>query len=97
MDEACPEIVASKIQNAFISSVNYAEVVAVLSRKMALTKITAILEKLIKEIIQFDPSDAVSIGLLYNKTMRYGLSLGDRACIALSMKLNLEIYTADKV
>ena len=37
------------------------------------------------------------IAFLQNSTKHKGLSIGDRACIALGIKMQLPIYTADKV
>jgi ribonuclease VapC len=90
------DIVAKHIRGAIISSVNYSEIVAVLSRKMQKDIITAILTKLIPEIIPFDETQATEAGMLYQKTKHAGLSLGDRACITLAQFRKIPILTADK-
>lgn len=46
--------------------------------------------------IPFDQDSADKAGLLRPKTKALGLSLADRACISLGLKLNLVIVSADK-
>ena len=48
-------------------------------------------------VISFDKSQALITGVLQSETYSKGLSLGDRACIALGITMQLPIYTADKV
>ena len=50
----------------------------------------------IREVVPFTPEHARLAGDLVTKTRRLGLSLGDRACSALGLALNLPVYTADK-
>lgn len=50
----------------------------------------------INEVIAFDHEQAKLAGNLLLKTKTLGLSLGDRACIALGLVLNAPVYTADK-
>jgi len=79
------------------SSVNVAEVVARLSDHGGSDRaIAAIIEGLGIEIAAFNEEDAMSTGLLRSQTRRAGLSLGDRACIALARKLRLPAVTADR-
>lgn len=40
---------------------------------------------------------AIDAADLYPKVKHKGLSLGDRACLALGIKYKAKIYTADKV
>jgi ribonuclease VapC len=49
------------------------------------------------EIIACSEEDAVTIAKLRPLTKSAGLSLGDRACLALGKRLNLPVLTADKV
>jgi PIN domain nuclease of toxin-antitoxin system len=55
-----------------------------------------ILETQIK-IIDFDSSEALESGKLITQTKKYGLSLGDRACLNLSKKLGKKVVTADMI
>jgi PIN domain nuclease of toxin-antitoxin system len=49
--------------------------------------------------LQIEPLDtarAVAAGLLVLRTRRLGLSLADRACLALAIELNIPAVTADR-
>jgi ribonuclease VapC len=50
----------------------------------------------IPEIIDFDKDQAKTVGALLPRTRAIGLSLGDRACLALGLALKAPIYTADQ-
>ena len=92
------ENVLDLLPHAVMSSVNYAEVVTVLSRlTMTSDIIESILKNLIGHVMPFDQSQALITGVLQRQTKSKGLSLGDRACIALGIHLQAPIYTADKI
>ena len=46
--------------------------------------------------VDFDADLAYVAGLLRPATRRAGLSLGDRACLALALRLEVEALTADR-
>jgi ribonuclease VapC len=48
------------------------------------------------EVIDFDAGLAYAAGALRRATRSLGLSLGDRACLALAQRLNLPAVTADR-
>jgi ribonuclease VapC len=50
----------------------------------------------IREATAFTIEHAEAAGNLITKTRPLGLSLGDRACLALGMLLRAPVYTADK-
>ena len=50
----------------------------------------------IKEVVAFEPEHARMAGDLVARTRHLGLSLGDRACLALAIALNVPVYTTDK-
>ena len=50
----------------------------------------------IREAMAFTAEQAKSTGSLIAQTRALGLSLGDRACLALALALNAPVYTADK-
>lgn len=50
----------------------------------------------IGEAVPFTPEHARLAGDLVAQTSSLGLSLGDRACLALGIRLRVPIYTADK-
>src|SRR5690242_5411644 len=51
----------------------------------------------VQEIIDFNAEHARTAGEIVKRTKRYGLSLGDRACLALGLALNAPVYTADRL
>lgn len=50
----------------------------------------------VHEAAIFTPEQAKVAGALVPKTRALGLSLGDRACLALALTLNAPVYTADR-
>ncbi len=48
-------------------------------------------------IAEFDAEQARLAGQLLLRTRSLGLSLGDRACLALAMVLKAPVYTADRI
>jgi ribonuclease VapC len=50
----------------------------------------------VSEIIPFTAEHAEAAGSLIAATRALGLSLGDRACLALALSLNAPVYTADR-
>jgi ribonuclease VapC len=93
------ERVAACIANgAVISTVNLLEVVAKLSDAAIPEKVTReILSVLGIVVVDFDTVLAYDAGLLRPLIRQVGLSLGDRACLALARRLNLPAVTTDKV
>lgn len=50
----------------------------------------------IREAVSFTPEHARLAGDLVGQTRPLGLSLGDRACLALGLALKAPVYTADR-
>jgi ribonuclease VapC len=50
----------------------------------------------VREVLSFDEEQARIVGDLVTLTRPLGLSLGDRACLALAMALKAPVYTAEK-
>ncbi|MDA9163679.1 type II toxin-antitoxin system VapC family toxin [Rickettsiaceae bacterium] len=98
-EEEGADEVYSVITHSVMSSVNVSEVAKFLIEHRKFSKTTAIeaIQTLISEIIPFDENHAYVSADLITKTKSIGLSLGDRACIALGIETNYPIYTADKV
>ncbi|MBI4283501.1 MAG: type II toxin-antitoxin system VapC family toxin [Chloroflexi bacterium] len=87
--------VASVITDATVSAVNLAEVVGKLvERGGSEAAIRLALGKFSLPIVAFDDAQAYRAGLL--KAQGRGLSLGDRACLALAISMDLPAYTADR-
>ena len=55
------------------------------------------IEPFIHSIIEFNKTQCFIAASLKSQTKHKGLSLGDRACLALGIQLGLPVYTADKV
>ncbi len=80
-----------------ISSANLAEVVAkFLERGFSLQETNAQIDALAIPVIDFDRDTALACGMLRPATRHLGMSLGDRACIALAINRNLPVLTADR-
>ena len=91
------ERVDAIIDGARISSVNIAEVVQKLvERGGDEVAVRQILETLPCRTEVFDAGCGLRTGLLRCATKSRGLSLGDRACLALGKRLGLPVYTADR-
>jgi PIN domain nuclease of toxin-antitoxin system len=56
-----------------------------------------LLKSTFPHIIEFDAEQAIIAASFDSLTRKYGLSLGDRACLALAKSKNLPVLTADKV
>jgi len=91
------EAVATALPDAAISAVNLAEVVAKLTdHGLPDAAVREVVARLGLIVMPFEAADAFAAGLLQPHTRRLGLSLGDRACLALAMALDVAAYTADR-
>lgn len=82
---------------AVISAVNYAEVVGkLLDAGLLEPAVQTVMANLELHIEPFDDKHAWFTGLLRSKTRGLGLSLGDRACLALASILELPVVTSDR-
>ena len=83
--------------NCLISGVNAAEVVAKLADKdRPEAALRQVINHIGAECIPFDAPQATESGLLRPLTRHLGLSLGDRACLALARLHDAEVVTADR-
>jgi ribonuclease VapC len=90
-------VAAAVRQGAAMSTVNLAEVAAFLARSGAgKAQIEADLTALQLQFLVPDQALAFEIGYLAAGTRAAGLSLGDRACLALARRLNVAALTADR-
>ena len=86
-----------KVSGATMSAVNLSEVIAKLADVgWPEQEIKAMIEPLSLSIVPFDAASAYDSGLLRPLTKRAGLSFGDRACLALAVRTNLPVLTADR-
>jgi PIN domain nuclease of toxin-antitoxin system len=97
-DESGAGMVQELLPVAVVSTVNFAEVVTRLSLLgMPENEIHKTLDILGLTIIPFDEELSFQTGLLAILTKQYGLSLGDRACLALALKTGYSAVTSDRV
>ena len=83
---------------AVILSVNLAEVVTTMvNRGMIEADVRRILHAVDLIVVPFDEELAYRAGLLRSMTRSAGLSLGDRACLALAERLGVPALTTDRV
>jgi len=95
-DEPGGEQVAAELPHVSISAVNLSEAVAKLAEHgMPEPAIHSALESLGLDVVDFGRVLAYMGGLLRPPTKALGLSLGDRACIALGLHLGRPVITAD--
>jgi ribonuclease VapC len=96
LNEPGAEVGTALSSGALISAVNLAEVVTrMVDKGAAPAIIDAALDGLSITVAAFDKDDALGAGVLRERTRRLGLSLGDRACLALAQRNNATAYTAD--
>jgi len=90
--------VAAVLMDSAIGTVNLAEVHTKLTeRGQAGRQALAELLSVAEEVVPFSEQHAAITGSLRASTMHLGLSLGDRACLALGIALGAEVYTAERV
>ena len=96
-EERGAEVFDLHLKAAMLGTVNLAEIVAKLQERGASED--AIIETLadMKLTIEpFDETQAILAGKLRTSTRIKGLSLGDRACVALAMTAGATVVTTDK-
>jgi PIN domain nuclease of toxin-antitoxin system len=88
---------ASLEGSAAMSAINFAEVVSKLAeRDMPMDAIRTALGALAIHVEPFDEPEAYAVGTLRRDTKSPGLSLGDRACLALGQGSGRRVLTADR-
>ena len=97
------DVVESAIlQGSFISTINWAEVLSTAIHRgedidELISKIESANELSRLTILPAIEIDAIQIARLRPATKTLGLSLGDRACLALGIRLDLTVLTADQI
>ncbi len=85
------------MSGACMSAVNLSEVIAkLIDRGAPGEAVVADLAELDLEVVDVDRRQAELAGLMRGKTRAQGLSLGDRACLALAAHLGATAVTADR-
>ena len=97
LEEPGGEKVAAAIHGATISSVNMSEVYAkAVDMAKDVEAARDFFFALPIRVSSFDDAHAVMAGKLRGQTRQYGLSFGDRACLATAMLEGRPVMTADK-
>ena len=92
-DKLTPELLST----AASSTVTLAEVQSKLvDRGLSPDTAWAAVLSPVGEPIPFTAEHAKAAGSMISKTRSFGLSLGDRACLALGLALDAPVYTADR-
>jgi PIN domain nuclease of toxin-antitoxin system len=98
LNEPGGHLVEQEFGDALISTVNLAEVVTkLLSRGKRLGEVRKDLGELGMAVVDFTRDLAEDTGALIVETAAHGLSLGDRACLALARREKLPVLTADRI
>ncbi len=91
------ELVQKNLARARISAVNLAEVITRLNLMgMPTDQILEVMSLLSLNVVPFDEEQAIQAGILARETKALGLSLGDRACLALGILTDSTVLTADQ-
>lgn len=97
-DESGSDAVEVVLRDSVISSVNWAEVVQKsIAAGAGVVGMRDDLEALGLSISEFTAQEAEMAAQLWQQTRHYGLSLGDRACLSLALRLNVPVLTTDRV
>lgn len=97
LDEPGGDVVIANLSGGMISAVNVVEVLSRLSEGgMNIDAADAAFGQLGLEIMNFDHTLALEAARMRLPTRSRGLSLGDRACLALALRENVPAMTADR-
>lgn len=98
LGEPGADVANAKIANAMVSSVNLAEVFSRAEDKgIPVDKTERFLMGKEVQFVDFDADLARAVGTMRTETRSRGLSIGDRACIALALRERATIMTADRI
>jgi PIN domain nuclease of toxin-antitoxin system len=97
-NELGSDAVEAMLTESIISSVNWTEVVQKsIAAGVSVDGMRDDLEAVGLIVSPFTPEEAEIAGRLWQQTRQYGLSLGDRACLSLGIRLNVPVLTADQI
>ncbi|WP_413171896.1 type II toxin-antitoxin system VapC family toxin [Anabaena azotica] len=96
-DEPGGDVVEAILAESVISSVNWAEVI---QKAIAVNVVVeGMLDDLLALGLVVEPftwEDGEVAGRLWEQTRSFGLSLGDRACLSLGLRLGVVVLTSDR-
>lgn len=95
-DEPGADQIVDVLTRSVIGTASLAEVVSKLrERGLSLDEVREALGGLHLDVRPLSPAQALIVGDLRPATKALGLSLGDRACLALAIDLQAEMFTTD--
>jgi PIN domain nuclease of toxin-antitoxin system len=96
-EPGCQEV-AGCLPGSLLSAVNLSEVVTkAVDTGMTLEETRLVVAGLPCELVPFDGEHAFLAAALRGATRAFGLSLGDRACLALGLNTGHPVVTADRM
>jgi ribonuclease VapC len=91
------EVIRERLHHSVISTVNISEVIHKMVEKgTPLEKASWIIRGLQIESAPFDDEQALLTASLHQPTRKHGVSLGDRACLALGLSRGWPVLTGDR-
>ena len=91
------ERVQALLPQSVMSSVNLTEVVSrLVARGAPEAEVRAILSAIQPPVLAYEEDLAIDAGVMHASTRSRGLSLGDRACLALARRLAATALTTDR-
>ncbi len=97
-EEPGADMVMALLPGAIMSTVNILEAATLLqARNIPIEVAAKEIDQLLAEIVPLEAPVAFLAASLYPVTKTYGLSLGDRVCLALAKLRHLPVLTADKI
>jgi ribonuclease VapC len=91
------DVVDAALSASVMSSVNWAEVIQKsIAAGIDVDGMLDELQVLGLRVEPFLPEDGEVAGRLWEQTRQAGLSLGDRACLSLGLRLGVDILTSDR-
>lgn len=97
LNEPGGEVFLNLTDDYRLSTMNLGEIVSRLSEKgLSAGAVALAIAPLLDSCVALTPGQAIQAGLWRAETKRFGLSMGDRICLALGLELGAEVYTADR-
>jgi ribonuclease VapC len=96
-DEPGGDVVEAILPESVMSSVNWAEVIQkAIAAGVVVEGMLEDLQALGLVVEPFISEDGEVAGRLWEQTRSFGLSLGDRACLSLGLRLGVAVLTSDR-